>query len=772
MPEEGESRTWAGLFKLRGAQWALIVALLSAVGALFVTSVLSVAAHDYELDGIFSEEGDGTAMTFVQRESFGVIFELDSWARDDSSARDVQVARALLGQRLQVVTVSGVTTYELTGESYRASLNEVDRAIRALENLPREERVIVRGEIDALVQNFATQTRELSAIFQQITRDRAVEAVEQRAVFEQLQAMLAGLIVAMGVVLAGWLAADLRQTYRHATRRLLAESRRLESARRRLAFRQQLDLMARSWSDDVARGDSTIGIVTKVTSDLSRLMPDVDVDVMHDHEAPHLLRVQNTDRLHKRATHSADIAAAIDRANGTLALADHRDLDNRRREAERLHDPLTGLPNRQLLVTSVNDAIARAGAQRGRSVIGLAFVDIDRFAEFNTSFGHAEGDRLLITFADRLRGYLHHEHTVLRLSADEFAVVGVFASERHATRVIDGIGAEVSRIHAVGDQPVAISATVGAVVSAALDDGAEHVIQRADAALAAAQTAVPRHPLRYFTVGADGHLMGVMREESALRAALHTGEFVMHYQPIVTLATGMLAGCEALVRWHRPDVGTIAPNDFLPAIARAGLMVDLGWQIIEQSLSAWGRQREAAAGLLDDLYVSINLDAAQLAIPTLADYIITAAERSGVPLRCVALEVTEHALLNGDEAIGQLSKLRAHGMRVALDDFGTGYSSLSRAASLPLDILKIDRGFLPDASLGHQQHSLIRDILSIATTLDLVVTAEGIETEAVADDLREMGIEYGQGWHYARPMPIDELAAWITKHSAAIATPQ
>jgi len=246
-----------------------------------------------------------------------------------------------------------------------------------------------------------------------------------------------------------------------------------------------------------------------------------------------------------------------------------------------------------------------------------------------------------------------------------------------------------------------------------------------------------------------------------LRSALRSGEFVVHFQPIVALGSGEVAACEALVRWDREGVGIVPPGEFLPAVARAGLSVELGWQIIDQSLALWGAQRAAAAGTLDEVYVSINLDAAQLAVPGLADYIMNAAARSGVPPRCVVLEVTERALLIGDLAIGQLERLREHGMRIALDDFGTGYSSLAQASSLPLDILKIDRSFLPTPTLDQQQLALIRDILSIASTLDLAVTAEGIETAAVANDLRELGVDYGQGWHWARAMSIDDLEGWL-----------
>lgn len=750
------------LLSLRLGQIALAVSVLSVITALLVTSFLSVSARDNELQGLFSEEADGTAMTFVQRESFGVILELDDWARNDSSARDVQIARALLGQRLQVVTASGATTFELTDELYRESLARMDEVVRAIDDRPVAERVALRVELDGVVDSFESRTRELSTIFQEITRARAAEAIERRAALEQVQGWLSLVVVIMGVGLAGWLAVDLRVAYARASQRLTLETRRLEAARRSLDFRHELQVLARSWSDALASGAPTEAIVATAGDDLARLLPGIALETTVKPDGTVQVARAEVDAAVSDETglEEADVLAAIDRANESLHLAQLRDLRERSFELERQHDPLTGLPNRERLPASVAEAIARARGRRG-AVAAVALIDIDRFADFNTSFGHLEGDRLLVEVARRLRAVSSDEHTVLRLSADEFAVVGAFRDEAAAQREFSAVVDELCFACAVGDESAAIAVTMGAVVARSVDDAPDALIQRAAAALASAQGAEPRIPVRFFAWDLDEHLMEVMLEESALRSALRSGEFVVHVQPIIALASGELAACEALVRWNRPGVGIVLPGEFLPAVARAGLTVDLGWQIIDQALALWGAQRAAAGGRLDEVYLSINLDAAQLAVPTLADYIMNAADRSGVPPRCIVLEVTEHALLIGDVAIGQLERMRAHGMRIALDDFGTGYSSLAQASSLPLDILKIDRSFLPTPTLDQQQLALIRDILSIATTLDLAVTAEGIETAAVAHDLRELGVDYGQGWHYARAMPIGELEGWL-----------
>ncbi len=480
------------LLSLRLGQIVLAVSVLSVITALLVTSFLSVSAHDNELQGLFSEEADGTAMTFVQRESFGVILELDDWARDEATARDVQIARALLGQRLQVVTASGATTFELTDELYRESLVRIDELVRAIDDRPVAERVALRVELDGVVDSFESRTRELSTIFQEITRTRAAEAIERRAAVEQVQGLLSLVVVIMGVGLAGWLAVDLRIAYARASQRLTLETRRLEAARRSLDFRHELQVLARSWSDALASGAPTDAIVATAGDDLARLMPGIALETTVKPDGTVQVARADVDTAvsDETALDEADVLAAIDRANESLRLAQLRDNRERSFELERQHDPLTGLPNRERLPGSVAD---------------VALIDIDRFADFNTSFGHLEGDRLLVEVARRLRADWSDDQTVLRLSADEFAVVGSFPDEVTAQRELSSIADRLSFACAVGDESAAIAVTVGAVVARSLDDAPDALIQRAAAALASAQGAEPRIPVRFFAWDLDEH---------------------------------------------------------------------------------------------------------------------------------------------------------------------------------------------------------------------------------------------------------------------------
>lgn len=777
----GEMARGSRLLGLKRRQYGLLGVLMAAVVSLLLTSVISVAAHDDELQGLYSEEADGTAMTFVQRESFGLIIELDRWARGDATARDVQIARALLGQRLQVRTASDVTTYELTDYAYRTSLAAMDDLVRSLDDAAVDERSLQRQAAGSVIDEFEVRTHELSTVFQEITRARAAEAINRRAITEQTQAILAGLIILLGAGLAGWIAADLRSTYREASERLRAETARLDQARRRLELRQRLADRSGAWSEAVAAGVETPTIMRTALADLAELAPGLAVQVVEQPDAPVRLERVRADRVSPEAETRADAVdeaiddedalAAIDRVNEILHLVHVRDHREHALDQARRFDALTQLPNREHLQPAVAAATERARslrAEAGQGAVALALVDINRFADFNLAYGPAEGDRLLVTVARALVEQISTTAEVLRLSADEFAVVGSYPTAVDADRAIAALSTVLTRLHEVSGEQVAVSATIGAAVETAGAPHPDALVQRAAAALAAAQATEPRPAVRYFVPDRDAHLLDAMREESALRSALRSGEFVTHVQPIIDLESGAIAACEALVRWNRPGVGLVRPDEFLPAIARAGLTVELGWQIIDGTLTAWGAERAAAAGALEGIAVSINLDAAQLAVPTLADYLVNAAERTGLPLTSLVVEITEHALLVGEGALEQLESLRARGVRVALDDFGTGYSSLAQASTLPLDVLKLDRSFLPDPQLDVQQAAIIRDILSIASTLDLDVTAEGIETDELAAQLRELGVRYGQGWWAAKAMPIDEIAGWAAERSATL----
>ncbi|MGV8969321.1 MAG: putative bifunctional diguanylate cyclase/phosphodiesterase [Microbacteriaceae bacterium] len=746
-------------------QVLLALVLLVIVFGIIFGSFFAAQQQESQRQTVLSEEGDGTAMTFVQRESFGVILAIDEWARGGSTAREAQIARALLSQRLTVVTASGLTTFELVPDDYVASLAELDSVVRALPTIADEDRSDFRIEVDSTVAEFATQSRILSEEFQRIIRDQAQLALTTVILAQLLQGAFLLIALVIGISLGWWILADISRNYRESSRNLADQTSRLELARSRLVFRQQLDKVASDWSDAVTSYADRSQVVETIFRDLTQIAPDwpVLVATVDGHV---IVRFEGEHHSVSAIDHD-DIRAANDRAEEVLQLLWARDSIEREFEDKLKTDPLTGLPNRgqfDRLVTAFLDSAPETVH------IAVVIVDVDRFADFNSSFGRVEGDQLLVEVVRRIGKHCRMEHMTVRLSADEFAVFGPFENALAVEKFVESLSDELHFERLVGDEAVPITAAIGFSYADFGKADFSELLQRAGAALGVAQYKGNRQDFVAFDAELHDLAMSALRDESVLRAALKAGEFCVHFQPIVDLATGDMAAVEALVRWQRPQIGVIFPDDFLPAIRRAGLLTELGRQVIDKTLMSWGHERRVAVSegrTLDGIYVSINIDAEHLANPTMVRYLVAAADRYGVPTSDIVVEVTEHVLLDEAEATSQLRALRENSIRVALDDFGTGYSSLSRAQSLPLDILKIDKSFIEQAGGDIQGEGLVRDIISIAKTLGLSVTAEGVETRAMAATLSGLGVQCAQGWFFGKAVPPEELRDWISSRAGS-----
>jgi EAL domain-containing protein (putative c-di-GMP-specific phosphodiesterase class I) len=263
------------------------------------------------------------------------------------------------------------------------------------------------------------------------------------------------------------------------------------------------------------------------------------------------------------------------------------------------------------------------------------------------------------------------------------------------------------------------------------------------------------------------HLMTTWQEEIAVRNALATGEFKVFFQPIIDLANRKPTGFEALIRWQRPGIGLVSPDEFLPLVNSAGLASAVGADVLVESLRAWKQVLQPAFKELglDDPYVSINLEAVQLQDEAFVNFVLGEIAHSGVPNSRVQLEVTEHALIGGEKIIARLEAFRATGIKIALDDFGTGYSNLAQTLKLPLDVLKMDRSLLAGVEDEEKSLRMIEDITKMAQGQDLQVTAEGVETERIAGLLARMNVDRGQGYLFGRAMPADQVLSWIHKHA-------
>ncbi|MEA2421237.1 MAG: hypothetical protein QOF55_336, partial [Thermoleophilaceae bacterium] len=401
-----------------------------------------------------------------------------------------------------------------------------------------------------------------------------------------------------------------------------------------------------------------------------------------------------------------------------------------------LHDPLTGLPNRSLLVDRLNHWAARAG--RDRSTAAVLFVDLDNFKVINDALGHDQGDRLLRAFADRLRVELRPSDTIARVGGDEFVVFCEdIPSEHEALAMVDRLVHALDAPFDLNGQEQHATASVGI----ALGDGSsqpEMLIRNADAAMYRAKE---RGRARYELFDDEMRRRSIswLETEGELRRAIDNGELHNVYQPIVSPRTGEIVGFEALVRWHHPERGVISPADFIPIAEQSGLIVPLGRTVLEQACTeaaGWNRDR----GDRPPLRVAVNFSPRQLSHPRALETVVGALDRAALEPSLLCVEITESALVeDAASTLATLNHLKELGVTLALDDFGTGYSSLTYVRRFPIDTLKIDRSFIDGIVGSSEDEAIVTAVLSMGRALGVHVVAEGVETEEQADRLRVLG---------------------------------
>jgi diguanylate cyclase (GGDEF)-like protein len=422
------------------------------------------------------------------------------------------------------------------------------------------------------------------------------------------------------------------------------------------------------------------------------------------------------------------------------------------------HDALTGLPNRLLFQDRAAHRLARR--KREGTTTGVLFVDLDDFKVVNDTMGHSVGDELLVAAGIRLSAVVRDSDTVARLGGDEFAllvehVADSAAVEAFAERIVRAF----SEPFALAGGSVITTATVGVATT---EDSADvdELLRHADLALYAAKAAGKRQWRRYLPILSAG--MVRRREvQAALDEAVNSSAFTLAYQPIVALTSGNIAGFEALVRWPHPQWGMMQPGQFIALAEETGHIVPLGSWVLGQAAADLVRWQRRVPGQRP-LYVSVNVSARQFRDPGFVDGVRQVLAATGLAPSALVLELTESVLLRRDERIhSDLMELKAIGVKLAIDDFGTGYSSLSYLRELPIDVLKIDKSFVDGIAASQQRLALVEGIIRIATTLQLDVTAEGIETEVQRDLLVSMGCQFGQGYLLAMPLAADQAEALV-----------
>ena len=444
--------------------------------------------------------------------------------------------------------------------------------------------------------------------------------------------------------------------------------------------------------------------------------------------------------------------------NGTLAgrILALRDVTDRKRAEEALahqaqHDALTGLPNRALLRDHL-DRSYQSAVGEGR-LVALLFLDLDNFKMVNDSLGHAVGDDLLVSVAERLQGCLRSGDLAARLGGDEFAVfltgcASIRAVQDVATQITEALGQPFT----VGGAEVVLGASTGIAMSGPGMHAPEELLQNADAAMYAAK-ALGKGRFAFFEDEMRRTAQARLVLETDLRRALAHQEFEVYYQPIVDLRSGRVSGSEALVRWNHPERGLVPPLEFIPLCEEIGLIVPLGEWVLREACTALQSWREHWVGRTAPT-VSVNLSPRQLQQPDLVERVATILRETGVEPASLVLELTESALLeNSTTTLAALDGLHRCGLRLAIDDFGTGYSALSYLQRFPISVLKIDRAFVQGLGRSGQQSALVRAILALAQALGLSVVAEGIETSDQREQLQALGCDFGQGYLFGRPEP-------------------
>jgi diguanylate cyclase (GGDEF)-like protein/PAS domain S-box-containing protein len=451
---------------------------------------------------------------------------------------------------------------------------------------------------------------------------------------------------------------------------------------------------------------------------------------------------------------------------GTLGM--FMDISERKRAEEQLlhdalHDGLTGLANRALFMDHLRLTIGRCKS-RHANPYAVLFLDYDRFKVVNDSLGHAEGDELLKQIARRLELWTRSGDLVARFGGDEFVVLLTeLAKPDDALEVARRIQDDLQRPFDINGSEVVISASIGIALSADGAGSAEEMLRDADIAMYSAKTK-GRARYQVFNQAMRADATTRLQLETEMRQAIERGEFEVHYQPIMNLETNEIKGFEALVRWRHPSRGLIPPDEFIPAAEETGLILPLGRWILGEScrqMRAWQDRYPRAASLV----VSVNLSAKQFLQSDLADQVQQALETTGLPSRCLKLEITESYLIeNNDKAVKIMNRLRDIGVELSLDDFGTGYSSLSYLHRLPVNSLKIDRSFVSRMSESGENSEIVRTIVKLAQNLNMDVIAEGIETNEQLAQLNDLRCGFGQGYLFAKPMPAEAAAAFIDEN--------
>jgi diguanylate cyclase (GGDEF)-like protein len=446
-------------------------------------------------------------------------------------------------------------------------------------------------------------------------------------------------------------------------------------------------------------------------------------------------------------------------------LSTHEDITERQSAEDRIghmarHDALTDLPNRVLMRERLEHELKRV--KRGENLAVLC-LDLDHFKSVNDTLGHPIGDELLKLVADRLRGCTREPDTIARLGGDEFAIIMTKMQKANDPAILARrVRESIIKPYQIEGHQIITDISIG--ISLSPDDGTEpdELLKNADMALYGAKSD-GRGTYRFFELEMDARMKARRDLEMDLRKALSNGEFELYYQPLVNLQTNEITAFEALLRWQHPARGMISPADFIPIAEETGLIVPLGEWVLNTAC-------EEAVNWPGHVKVAVNLSPAQLTNRNLVNVVKKALFDSGLDARRLQLEITETVLLQNTFAtLARLHELRKLGAQIALDDFGTGYSSLTYLRSFPFDKIKIDQSFIQDMSNGTEPLAIVNAVAGLAKCLNMISTAEGVETQQQMDTVQSMGCTEMQGYLFSRARPAKEIGQFFS--ATAVAAP-
>ncbi|GMR01632.1 MAG: hypothetical protein BMS9Abin19_1040 [Gammaproteobacteria bacterium] len=452
---------------------------------------------------------------------------------------------------------------------------------------------------------------------------------------------------------------------------------------------------------------------------------------------------------------------------GTYGVA--RDVTERKIAEETInfqayHDLLTKLPNRALLRDRLSLAINQA--KREDEKLAVMFLDLDRFKNINDSLGHLIGDELLQQVSMRLKECIRAADTLARFGGDEFTLMIPKLHNGHedASKLADKITHTLKRPFNVDGHELYVSASIGIALYPQDGTSMDTLIKHADVAMYHVK-GQGKNGYQFYSDEMNVPYIEKLSLDTGIHKALDNNEFNLVFQPQVNLRTGEIVGVEALLRWDHPEHGAVSPSEFIPFAEESGLIIDIGYWVLNSACSELSRWRDAG---LPEIRMSINISARQLMEDSIVKNIISIMKDYNVPGHCLELEITEHAIMSDmDSVIRKLKELSSHDITIAIDDFGTGYSSLSYLHKLPIQTLKIDRTFLKESRINKGDNTIINTIVAMAKGLNLNVIAEGVESQSQLEYLREIDCSEAQGFLFGKPLPPDVISQLLIQEPYA-----